>query len=83
MNEAKVLLPDTVNYIYISNIYEIFEEADAIVMLAEWNEYRGLDLKRARKLIQSYKFLDLRNVYEAAQLEAEGFDLICVGRSGK
>ncbi len=52
-------------------------------MLTEWNEYRGLDLKRVRKSMRSNKFIDLRNVYVPAQMELEGFDYYCVGRQKK
>ncbi len=78
MDEAKKLLPASISY--VDNLYDIFNGADAVVLLTEWNEYRGLDLKRVRKSMRSNKFIDLRNVYVPAQMELEGFDYYCVGR---
>jgi UDPglucose 6-dehydrogenase len=78
MEEAKKLLPPKVEY--FENLYDIFKDADAVVLLTEWNEYRGLDLKRIRNLMRSDKFVDLRNVYVPSQMQLEGFDYYCVGR---
>ncbi|MEX2353217.1 MAG: UDP-glucose/GDP-mannose dehydrogenase family protein, partial [Gammaproteobacteria bacterium] len=78
MAEAANLLPANIEY--IEDLYDVFTDADAVVLLTEWNEYRGLDLKRIRKAMRSNKFIDLRNVYEPARMQAEGFDYFCVGR---
>jgi len=78
MDEARKLLPASVEY--ITNLYDIFNGADAVVLLTEWNEYRGLDFRRIKQVMRSNKFIDLRNVYVPAQMAAEGFDYYCVGR---
>lgn len=78
MNEAKSLLPDKVTY--YNDIYDMFSGADAIVLMTEWNEYRGLDLKRIKKLMTGDVFVDLRNVYERNTLREHGFSYTCVGR---
>jgi len=78
MEEASKLLPAKIKY--MENMYDIFNDADAVVLLTEWNEYRGLDLKRILAKMHSNKFIDLRNVYEPAEMQAHGFDYHCVGR---
>jgi len=78
INEAKALLPKSITF--IDKLYETFTEANAVVLLTEWNEYRGLDLNKIKKMMRTYKFIDLRNVYEPVMMEAEGFDYFCVGR---
>ena len=78
MDEARNELPDTMEY--GETIEEVVEGADAIVLMTEWNEYRGLDLKKLKILMAGDVFVDLRNVYEGQQMEACGFKYSCVGR---
>ena len=52
-----------------------------MVVLTEWNEYRGLDLERLARKMASPRMADLRNVYDAAEAKAAGFELyVGVGR---
>jgi UDPglucose 6-dehydrogenase len=78
MEEAKKYLPDTVRY--YDDIYEMSEGVDAVVLLTEWNEYRGIDLERLLQRMRGRVFLDLRNVYEPTAMRALGFDYTGVGR---
>ena len=78
MEEAKHLLPGDVNY--YNDVYEAITGADAVILMTEWNEYRGLDFDRLKNLMQGNAFIDLRNVYEKAHLTSLGFDYTCVGR---
>lgn len=78
MHEAKTMLPDDV--VYCDQPYEALEGADALVLLTEWNAYRGLDLARVREAMSGNVFIDLRNVYERNLVEGYGFDYFCVGR---
>jgi UDPglucose 6-dehydrogenase len=78
MEEAKPLLPAAVRY--CDGIYEVFTGADAVVILTEWNVYRGLDLARVRRLMAGRAFIDLRNIYDPARMREYGFDYHCVGR---
>jgi UDPglucose 6-dehydrogenase len=78
MKEARALLSDKVTY--CDDFYDMFAGADAVVLMTEWNEYRGLDLKRIRDLMKGDVFVDLRNVYERAPLCEHGFTYSCVGR---
>ncbi len=47
MNEAKTLLPKSITF--VDKLHEVFHEADTALLLTEWNEYRGLDLKKIKK----------------------------------
>ena len=78
MREAKGMLPASVHY--CDEAYEVFRDVDVVVLMTEWNVYRGLDLKRAGALMKDKVFVDLRNVYERATMEAEGFKYASVGR---
>jgi UDPglucose 6-dehydrogenase len=76
--EAKKLLPDSLNY--FDDIYKMAEGADAIVLMTEWNEYRGLDFERLKQSMSGNTFVDLRNVYEKSQMTSNGFNYFCIGR---
>ena len=78
MREAKSLLPDSIEY--FDDIYDTINGVDAIVLMTEWNAYRGLDLEHIRGIMKGNVFLDLRNVYEREQMTKAGFDYYCVGR---
>ncbi len=78
MEEAKDLLPDGIKY--CQDIYETLEQADGVVLMTEWNAYRGLDLGKVLGLMRGNVFVDLRNVYEPEAMAQAGFDYTCVGR---
>jgi UDPglucose 6-dehydrogenase len=78
MEEAKHLLPDGVEY--CDEVYDTFKDADATVLMTEWNLYRGLDLDRMKGAMAGRVFVDLRNVYEPAEMRAAGFEYVGVGR---
>ena len=66
--------------IWCANAYQALEQADAVALLTEWNEFRGLDLERVKALLAKPVMIDLRNVYNPAEMIAAGFDYSCVGR---
>jgi UDPglucose 6-dehydrogenase len=67
---------------YCKNEYEACENADALVLVTEWNQFRMLDLERVKSLLRSPVLVDLRNVYEPAALRRAGFRYDSVGRPG-
>ena len=78
MEEAAAWLPDSVRF--CRDPYEAAEAADAVVLLTEWNAYRGLDLERVRDSMRGRAFVDLRNVYEPDTMRSLGFRYCGVGR---
>ena len=78
MNEARALLPDGIDY--CEDMYEAMVDADAVVLMTEWNAYRGLDLTRLKALMRGSVFVDLRNVYEPVEMRRAGFEYVGVGR---
>ncbi len=78
MAEAKALLPETV--IFFNDMHEALAGADAVVLMTEWNAYRGMDLEEIKKQMHGNVFIDLRNVYEPELMREAGFDYFCVGR---
>jgi len=79
MEEAKKLLPAGINY--VKNSYEACTDADAVIILTEWNQYRALDLTKIGELMKQKIFIDLRNVYNPETVKEKGFTYVGVGRS--
>ena len=78
MEEArKELLPDID---YAKDEYEAAKDADALVIITEWNQFRALDMKKIKNLLKSPKIIDLRNIYEPSDMREMGFEYIGVGR---
>ncbi|HEV7746198.1 MAG TPA: UDP-glucose/GDP-mannose dehydrogenase family protein [Pyrinomonadaceae bacterium] len=78
MNEAAKVLPKV---IFAGDEYEAVTEADALVFMTEWNQFRALDMGRIRDLMKSPRIADLRNIYDPADIRALGFEYVGVGRS--
>ena len=77
MKEAEQLFPE---FTYTSNSYEAATNADALVLMTEWNQYRALDLEKIKSLMKQPLFIDLRNVYSPEKMKKNGFTYVGVGR---
>jgi UDPglucose 6-dehydrogenase len=77
MEESAKVLP-TVEY--AEDEYTAVKNADALVFLTEWNQFRALDMKRIRDLMKTPRIADLRNIYDPDDMRELGFDYIGVGR---
>ena len=65
---------------YCDNIDDAITDVDAVVLMTEWNLYRGLDLDDLKSKMKGNIFIDLRNVYERDTMSKHGFEYYCVGR---
>ncbi len=77
MKEAEEIFNDVT---FCDSSYAPVENADAVVIITEWNEFRALDLKRIKSLMNEPVLVDLRNIYEPEEMEGLGFKYMCVGR---
>jgi UDPglucose 6-dehydrogenase len=77
MAEAKKLLPDLT---YCKDAYDCMTGADALVLITEWNEFRALDLTRVKSLLRQPVLVDMRNVYNPAEMTEAGFRYTSIGR---
>ncbi|MEO1238653.1 MAG: UDP-glucose/GDP-mannose dehydrogenase family protein [Pseudomonadota bacterium] len=75
--EGEALLPGVT---WFEDPYSAAAEADAVVILTEWNEFRALDLVRLRQSMRAPKMADLRNIYAPADVAEAGFDYVSIGR---
>jgi len=78
MGEAKALLPSQV--IYCDDAYATMPGAECLVIVTEWNEFRAIDLDRIKTLLASPRVVDLRNIYEPAEMHELGFEYRSIGR---
>lgn len=78
MDEAKKLLDGPV---WCSDAYDAMDGADAVSIVTEWNEFRALDLARAKSLLTEPIMVDLRNIYRPEQMREAGFTYVSVGRT--
>jgi UDPglucose 6-dehydrogenase len=66
---------------YAKDAYDAVRDADALIIVTEWNQFRNLDLNRIRKLMKEHCFFDLRNIYEPQKMKEMGFRYFSVGRA--
>jgi len=78
MDEAKELLPEGIRY--EDDPYTAINQSDAVVILTEWNAFRGMDMEKIKNSMKDNKFIDLRNIYEPDDMKKIGFDYHCIGR---
>jgi UDPglucose 6-dehydrogenase len=63
-----------------TDAYEALDGADGVVIVTEWNEFRALDLPKAKVLMKRPLMVDLRNIYRPAEIRAAGFEYFSIGR---
>jgi len=67
------------NIEYASNVYELGNDADALIVVTEWNEFRQLDLERLGSGMKQRLIFDGRRVYDKAKTERAGFEYHTIG----
>jgi UDPglucose 6-dehydrogenase len=65
---------------FASDEYDAIKDADALVIVTEWNQFRALDMQRVKSLLKAPKIADLRNIYEPEDMREMGFEYVGVGR---
>ena len=80
MDEAKKILK---NIEFSNNIEECLQDSDGLVILTEWNEFRGLSATRLKKVMKGNILVDLRNSLNPESFQKSGFNLIQLGRPKK
>ena len=74
---AKPLMPAVT---MVSDPYAAIDGADAVVIVTEWDAFRALDFDRIKRIAKAPVLVDLRNVYNPAEVRAKGFAYSSVGR---
>ena len=76
-HEARKMLKDVA---FKDGPYDAIEGADALLILTEWDRFRALDLDRVKLLLKAPLVVDLRNIYNATDMNRRGFTYASVGR---
>ena len=77
MKEAKHHFGDMV--LYCDDQYEALIDADGLMILTEWPEFKFPNFKIVRKLLNHPVIFDGRNIYDKDQMSDNGFDYFCIG----
>ncbi len=80
MSNAKAILGDKVSY--ANSALDACQNAELVVILTEWEEFRALDLVQLKKIMKSPNILDLRNMLDAQKAQDLGFAYSCIGKRG-
>ncbi len=78
MDECRRRLGDKVEY--ASDMYDAANDADAVALLTEWKQFRLPSWGVVRKAMRGNVIVDGRNIYDPAELSAEGFTYMSIGR---
>ena len=77
IDEAKRRIGDVIDY--AKDQYEALIDADALLMVTEWPEFRFPNFNVVKKLLKNNVIFDGRNVYDAPEMKSMGFDYFCIG----
>ena len=76
---AKMIFGDKITYAKSS--YDALTDADALLLLTEWNEFRRPDFDRMKDLLKTPIIFDGRNQYNSTRLIQRGFEYTCIGKN--
>jgi UDPglucose 6-dehydrogenase len=77
MIEAKRRIGDVITY--CQQPYDVLKDADALMLLTEWHEFRFPDWNKVKNLMKQHVVLDGRNIYDRISLVDSGFDYYGIG----
>jgi len=77
MKETKKIFPEPT---YCKNPYEVCKNAELLLILTEWEEFKNLDLVKVKKMLQKPYLIDGRNIYEPKRMKKLGFIYEGIGR---
>lgn len=77
---AERLLKDIKNVTFAENPFDALTEADVLVLMTEWDEFREIDLIKVKELMRHPNVVDGRNIYEPQEMRSLGFTYVGVGR---
>jgi len=72
-------LKDNVNVSYVDSKYEVLPNADALILVTEWLEFRSPDFDEMKKLLKNAVFFDGRNQFDKVRMAEIGFEYFQIG----
>ncbi|MDO8428373.1 MAG: UDP-glucose/GDP-mannose dehydrogenase family protein [Candidatus Diapherotrites archaeon] len=76
MENSKKLFSETE---YVSSVYDVFKNMDAVILVTEWNEFKELDFVKAKSLMKNSVLIDARNLYNPQKMRNLGFTYVGLG----
>ncbi|MEI6764427.1 MAG: UDP-glucose/GDP-mannose dehydrogenase family protein [Bacteroidota bacterium] len=64
---------------YMEEPYACLKDADCLVLVTEWQEFRFPDLEKMKGLMKQHVVIDGRNIYDMAEMQKNGFSYYCIG----
>ena len=80
MNEAKRIFDDNPSISYSEDQYKALENADALVLITEWHQFRHPDFGKIKDALKQKVIFDGRNQYDPDKTRANGFTYFCIGK---
>jgi UDPglucose 6-dehydrogenase len=80
IERTQQVLPASNNVRYAADAYEAANDADALLILTDWQEFADLDLRRMNQALRYPIIIDGRNLYDPAVMNDYGFTYLSVGR---
>jgi UDPglucose 6-dehydrogenase len=77
MPETKRVLGDKIEY--AADQYDALIDADALLMITEWPEFKFPNFNVMRKLLKTAVIFDGRNIYDVSEIKKKNFDYFCIG----
>ena len=66
--------------VFCEDEYEAARGSDALVIVTEWNQFRGIDFDRLKSVMRALNIIDTRNIYEPRDVRDAGFTYVSMGR---
>ena len=80
MGRAQEVLPQGPNLSYADSAYAAAADADAVLILTDWQEFANLDLQQLNQTLRYPIVIDGRNLYDPAVMQRHGFTYLSIGR---
>lgn len=80
MDNYKQIFPEGENIKYTDDKYEAVKDADLLVIVTEWNEFKEADLQKVKQLMRLPIIVDGRNIYNPQEVRSLGFEYYSIGR---
>jgi UDPglucose 6-dehydrogenase len=80
MHEAQRVLGKEPRIRYAKSPNEALEDADALVIVTEWKEFRSPDFDLIKQRLKQPLIIDGRNLYDPALVRGMGIDYLAIGR---
>ncbi|MBN2728216.1 MAG: UDP-glucose/GDP-mannose dehydrogenase family protein [Bacteroidales bacterium] len=81
MEESRRRIGDSISY--VDDMYDALNDADALLLVTEWTEFRYPDKEEIKKRLKTPVIFDGRNIYDRVDMASSGFDYFCIGVQNK